>query len=135
MPYMFKGALNYYSAYMASKLSFVDLFNDLEKYIDHPRRRWKCVVRVKRGIADTGEPGGLYKDQVYLEGAIQILRERQAIDFIALYCGKLSLDDLKRPMIEKRLKKEGGLIFPTFMQTMEEYNKSLEIIAKTNFIT
>ena len=73
---MFKAALNYYSAYMASKMSFVDLFNDLEKYIDNPRRRWKCVVRVKRGIADTGEPGGLYKDQVYLEGAIQILRER-----------------------------------------------------------
>jgi hypothetical protein len=55
---------------MASKLSFVDLFNDLEKYIDNPKRRWKCVVRVKRGITDTGEIGGLYKDQVYLEGAI-----------------------------------------------------------------
>jgi len=47
---------------MASKMSFVDLFNDLEKYIDNARRRWKCVVRVKRGIQDTGEPGGLYKD-------------------------------------------------------------------------
>jgi hypothetical protein len=59
---LFKAALNYYSAYMASKMSFVDLFNDLEKYIDNPKRRWKCVVRVKRGITDTGEPGGLYKD-------------------------------------------------------------------------
>jgi hypothetical protein len=47
---------------MASKMSFVDLFNDLEKYIDNAKRRWKCVVRVKRGISDTGEPGGLYKD-------------------------------------------------------------------------
>jgi len=55
---------------MASKMSFVDLFNDLEKYIDNPKRRWKCVVRVKRGIMDTGEAGGLYKDQVYMEGAI-----------------------------------------------------------------
>ena len=55
---------------MASKMSFVDLFNDLEKYIDNPRRRLKCVIRVKRGIIDTSEPGGLYKDQVYLEGAI-----------------------------------------------------------------
>ena len=131
---MFKAALNYYSAYMASKMSFVDLFNDLEKYIDNPKRRWKCVVRVKRGITDTGEPGGLYKDKVYLEGAIQILRERSAIDFLGLYCGKLSLEDLKRPMIEKRIKKDGGLILPTFMQNMDEYNKSLEIIAKTNFV-
>jgi hypothetical protein len=100
---------------MASKMSFVDLFNDLEKYIDNSRRRWKCVVRVKRGISDTGEPGGLYKDQVYLEGAIQILRERTNIDFLGLYCGKLSLEDLKRPMIEKRIKKDCGLILPTFM--------------------
>jgi len=131
---LFKAALNYYSAYMASKMSFVDLFNDLEKYIDNPRRRWKCVVRVKRGITDTGEPGGLYKDQVYLEGAIQILRERSNIDFLGLYCGKLSLEDLKRPMIEKRIKKDGGLILPTFMSNMDEYFKSLEIIAKTNFV-
>jgi hypothetical protein len=37
-------------------------------------------------------------------------------------------------MIEKRIKKDGGLIFPTFMQSMDEYNKTLEIIARTNFI-
>lgn len=133
-PFLFKAALNYYSAYMASKMSFVDLFNDLEKYIDNPKRRWKCVVRVKRGIMDTGEAGGLYKDQVYLEGAIQILQDRQNIDFLSLYCGKISLEDLKRPMIEKRIKKDCGLILPTFMSNMEEYNKTLDIIAKTNYI-
>jgi hypothetical protein len=47
---------------MAGKVSFVELFNDLEKYVDNPKRRWKAVLRVKRGIADTSEPGGLYKD-------------------------------------------------------------------------
>lgn len=133
-PFLYKAALNYYSAYMASQMSFVDLFNDLEKYIDNPRRRWKNALRVKRGIADTGEPGGLYKDQVYLEGAIQILRERHNIDFIGLYCGKLSLDDLKRPNIEKRVKKE-EILLPSFMQNMEEYKKALETIAKINCIT
>ncbi len=61
-PFLYKAALNYYSAYMASKMSFVDLFNDLEKYIDNPRRRLKCVIRVKRGLIDTFEAGGLYKD-------------------------------------------------------------------------
>lgn len=61
-PFLYKSALNYYSAYMASKLSFVNLFNDLEKFIDNPRRRFKCVLRVKRGLTDTSEPGGLYKD-------------------------------------------------------------------------
>jgi hypothetical protein len=38
-------------------------------------------------------------------------------------------------MIEKRIKKDGGLILPTFMHNMEEYTKTLEHIAKTNFIT
>jgi len=37
-------------------------------------------------------------------------------------------------MIEKRIKKDGGLILPTFMSNMEEYNKTLDIIAKTNYI-
>mmetsp|Transcript_10298 Transcript_10298/g.10285 ORF Transcript_10298/g.10285 Transcript_10298/m.10285 type:complete len:120 (-) Transcript_10298:37-396(-) len=118
---------------MASKMSFVDLFNDLEKFIDNPKRRFKCVARVKRGLIDTSEPGGLYKDQVYLEGAIQILRERKTTDFIGLYCGKLSLDDLKKQQIEKRLKKE-GILLPKFMQNMEEYMKALDVIATVNHI-
>lgn len=43
-------------------MTFVELFNDLEKYIDDPRRRFRCVLRVKRGLTDTSEHGGLYKD-------------------------------------------------------------------------
>jgi hypothetical protein len=61
------------------------------------------------------------------------LRERSTIDYVALYCGKLSLDDLKRQMIEKRVKKE-GILLPTFMANMDEYLKVLDIIAKTNHI-
>jgi hypothetical protein len=70
---------------------------------------------------------------VYLEGAIQILRERSNIDFVNLYCGKLSLEDVKRPNIEKRLKKE-DLLLPSFMRNMDGYMSALNIIAKTNFI-
>jgi len=62
VPFLFKAALNYYSAAMASKMSFVELFNDLAKYVDSPKRRWKCTLRVKRGLEDTSQPGGLYKD-------------------------------------------------------------------------
>ena len=72
-PYLYRSALNYYSAFMASKLSFVELFDDLERYIDDKMSRFKFVLRVKRGKEDTGEPGGYYKDQVYLEGAVAIL--------------------------------------------------------------
>ena len=61
-PFLFKPALNYYACYKASGMSFVELFNDLEKYVDNPRKRWKYVLRVKRGLGDTSLPGGLYKD-------------------------------------------------------------------------
>ena len=55
---------------MASKMSFVELFNDIERYVDSKMSRWKFVLRLKRGLVDTSEPGGLYKDQCYLEGAV-----------------------------------------------------------------
>jgi hypothetical protein len=38
---------------MAKELSFVDLFRDLEKYVDDPQSRWKFVLRVKRGLTDS----------------------------------------------------------------------------------
>jgi len=38
---------------MAKNLSFVDLFNDLTKYIDSALAKWKLVLRVKRGLTDT----------------------------------------------------------------------------------
>jgi hypothetical protein len=51
---------------------------------------------VKRGLTDTSQKGGLYKDQVYLEGAMAILSQRNNINFKALMSGKLSLQDLPR---------------------------------------
>ena len=61
-PYFYRSALNYYMAYKASKMGFVELFDDIQKYIDCKYSRWKYVLRVKRGVMDTAEPGGLYKD-------------------------------------------------------------------------
>lgn len=81
---------------MAKEFSFVDLFKDLEKYVDSPQARWKFTLRVKRGLSDTSQKGGLYKDQVYLEGAVKILQQRHSLNFKALLCGKISLDDYHR---------------------------------------
>jgi len=66
-----------------------------------------------------------------LEGAINILKARKNIDFIALYTGKLSLDDLSK--VEKKVKKE-SILMPVFMADMDSYNKALDIIAKWNHI-
>jgi hypothetical protein len=43
-------------------MSFVDLFNDIERYIDDKLSRFHYVIRVKRGMEDTSMPGGYYKD-------------------------------------------------------------------------
>lgn len=63
-PFLYKAALHYYSAYMASLLSFEDLFKELEKFTADPIERWKECVKVKRGLHDTSKLSGMYKDQV-----------------------------------------------------------------------
>jgi hypothetical protein len=45
----------------------------------------------------------MYKDQVYLIGAVEILKKRNELDFVKLYSGKLNLEDLAR------LDKEGTI--------------------------
>jgi len=130
---LYRSALNYYAAFMASKLSFVELFNDIEKYIDSKFSRWKFVLRLKRGLIETSEPGGLYKDQCYLEGAVEFLKHRRSIDIFGLFTGKISLEDLRKPKIQKVLNKE-SIKLPTFVQDMDKYMAALDIIARTNHI-
>ena len=132
-PLLFQQAIKYYAAYMASSMSFVDLFKDLEKYVDNPVSRWKVALRVKRGLTDTSKKGGLYKDQVYLEGAVKILSLRSHLDFKRLLCGKISLTDYHRPEIVDILNYEGQIL-PPFMEDMELYLACLDEIAECNHI-
>ena len=113
-------------------MSFVDLFKDLEQYIDDPTRRWQYTLRVKRGLTDTSLSGGLYKDQVYLEGAYKILKDRKNIDFHTLISGKISLEDLDRPFLMKIVKVE-NLVIPPFMRDMKLFMKGLDKLARLNF--
>ena len=131
--YLFKPALNYYMCCKASELSFSELFKDLEGYVDNPKQRYKYVLRVKRGLSDTSQPGGLYKDQVYLEGALKLLEHRREIDWQGFYSAKLNLEDLKRPKLMKKLKKD-DLVLPKFVENVDEYLQRLDVIAKHNFI-
>jgi hypothetical protein len=71
-------------------------------------------LRVKRGLADTSQPGGLYKDQVYLEGALKLLEHRKEVDWQEFYSAKLNIEDLKRPRLMKKLKK-ADLVLPKFV--------------------
>jgi len=117
----------------ASEVSFSQLFNEVAKYVDNPKQRYRYVLRVKRGLADTSKPGGLYKDQVYLEGAMQLLQHRKEIDWQGFYSAKLNMEDLKRPKLMKKLRKD-DIVLPEFVENVEEYVKCLDVIAKHNFV-
>ena len=89
-PFLFKAALRYMAAIYASKMSFAQVYKHLKKYMKDVNDCWRETVRVKRGMGSTEEKGGYYKDQSYLTGAIQILKNRANIDFRKIYYGKLS---------------------------------------------
>ena len=48
-PFLFQAALNYFSAYLASYMSFEELFKTLKKYIHNEDKLWRQCMRVKRG--------------------------------------------------------------------------------------
>lgn len=100
---MYRAALLYYGCYLASKTSFSKIFEILAKYQPDVESRWREVVRVKRGIADTSKPCGIllfmlgmYKDQIYFIGAVEILKNRKKLNMINLHSGKISVDDCMR---------------------------------------
>lgn len=102
-PLLYRAALLYYCCCLASKLSFAKMFEVISKYQPDPELRWKQCVRVKRGIADTSKPNGIfmkylgmYKDQIYFLGALEILKNRKKLNFIHMYSGKISVQDCLR---------------------------------------
>lgn len=109
-PFLFQAALNYVSSFWASEMGFAELFKTLQKYIRDESKVWRQCMRVKRskgkvtaGLKDTSQSGGMFKDQVYLRGAHDLLSKRKKIDFRLLYCGKLSLKDFKKMKKKKMI--------------------------------
>jgi hypothetical protein len=102
-PLMYRAALLYYCSYLASKCSFAEIFKAISRYQPDPEIRWKECVRVKRGIADTSTSNGIvsyylgmYKDQIYFIGAVDILRNRKKINMYQLHSGKITVEDCIR---------------------------------------
>ncbi|KAG7256468.1 LOW QUALITY PROTEIN: hypothetical protein CRUP_013081 [Coryphaenoides rupestris] len=83
-PTLWRAALLYYTVHLAARASFSQLFLGLGRFVQDPHTRWDYCVRAKRGQVDTAQPGCFSKDQVYLEGILNILRYREQIDFTML---------------------------------------------------
>jgi hypothetical protein len=57
-PFLWRAALLYYTIHQAAHMSFHQLFQDLERYVQNADVRWEYCVRAKRGQTDTSQPGG-----------------------------------------------------------------------------
>lgn len=135
IPFLYQAALHYYSSYLGSIMGFEEMHSTLKKYISDPERLWKQCVRIKRGLKDTTKKGGMFKDQVYLRGALDLLKNRSKIDFVALHAGKLNLKDYFRLMKSNEIKYEDNeLLLPYFLRDITKYKKALDRIAEANFI-
>ncbi|CAH2301541.1 Hypothetical predicted protein [Pelobates cultripes] len=132
-PDLCRVALLYYTIYKASSMSFSELFEHLKIFVRDPEARWYYCVRAKRGLTDTSQPGCCNKDQVYLEGVLQILRRRHTIDFkLLMAMGKVSYEDINR------LKKTAVLSkprLPQFLKDRNQYMMRLEKIMQVNELT
>uniref|UniRef100_A0A8C6DV85 Microtubule associated tyrosine carboxypeptidase 2 n=1 Tax=Moschus moschiferus TaxID=68415 RepID=A0A8C6DV85_MOSMO len=132
-PFLWRAALLYYTVYRASQMSFCELFRDIGKFVKDPNTRWDYCVRAKRGWTDTSQPGCFSKDQVYLDGILQILRYRETIDFHLLTTlGKVSYEDVDRL---KGLAVTENMRIPHFLQDHGRYMEHLEKIMEVNELT
>ncbi len=76
---------------LAQSMSFREVYDALREFFSD-KEAWSLTLRVKRGMGDTGEPGGLFKDQVYLQGKVQIERYvAHGGDINLLYAGKIAM--------------------------------------------
>jgi hypothetical protein len=82
--------------YFAVRGGFYYCFTQLVNYGVDPDKAWDRVYRIKRGLSNTGQKGGFFKDHVYFLG------ERLVNEFVAaggniqdLLVGKISINDLK----------------------------------------
>uniref|UniRef100_A0A2K5EPZ7 Microtubule associated tyrosine carboxypeptidase 2 n=1 Tax=Aotus nancymaae TaxID=37293 RepID=A0A2K5EPZ7_AOTNA len=132
-PFLWRAALLYYTVYRASQMSFCELFKDIGRFVKDPNTRWDYCVRAKRGWTDTSQPGCFSKDQVYLDGILQILRYRETIDFYLLTAlGKVSYEDVDRL---KGLAVTENMRVPHFLQDHGRYMEHLEKIMVVNELT
>jgi hypothetical protein len=84
-------------------------------------------------MQDTALPGGFYRDQTYLKGAVAVLSNRRKLNLPGLMCGKICFDTLKRLDKEGTLNYDSNLT-PPFMNDMALYHKALDTIAEVNHI-
>ena len=74
--------------------SFYETHRRISKFIE-PTQAYAITLRVKRGLANTSQPGGFTKDYLYLSGWRKLKKyKEEGGDIKKLYVGKISLNDI-----------------------------------------
>lgn len=139
IPHTYKSAFNvalrYLAVHYAQTLSFAELWQKLTPYFDNPERQWIVVVRQKRGLKDTSQPGGFTKDLVYFQGFVELWDwyTQNHFDISQLYYGKLAKEDVNQAVA---MNPDFEPLLPSFFTLNHEaYRQNIEEIAKANFLT
>ncbi|HLD60785.1 MAG TPA: tyrosine/phenylalanine carboxypeptidase domain-containing protein [Patescibacteria group bacterium] len=92
-------ALRTVGAYLASRLSFVELFHELKKdYGLSDETAWKTCLKAKRGLIDTSQKIAFTRDLIYFRGynlVKEYIEKNPATGLRDLYIGKIDISDLK----------------------------------------
>ncbi len=127
-------ALRYVAVDIAQKSSFAETWAALTPFIQDTERRWAVVLRQKRGISDTSQPGGYTKDLVYFEGMVDVwkwLHQRQ-YSLHDIYYGKIALQDVTQAVA---LNPNFEPLLPSFYtHDYDNYAKKMEEIGTFNLL-
>lgn len=127
-------ALRYLTVEKALTTDFVGTWNFLEPYVDSKEKRWSLVVRLKRGIKDTGKLGAFTKDLVYFQGMIEVYDwlVNNSFSLEKMYLGKIAHEDIYKAI---KLNPHFFPLLPIFYtQSTDEYKKSILSIGEKNFL-
>lgn len=131
---LYPQALRYFAVCRGSEIGFVQLFRELQEHISDKTRCFQLCCRIKRGMFDTSLPGAFNIDQAYFKGAVEILRQLEDVDFIKLYGGQLSLQDLDKVHFVLR---GYNVLLPKFMDSsrkLVEYKMHCRDLIRENQI-
>ena len=124
------------AACMAKCMDSQKLHSHLGYYLRDKELRDKIVSRVKRPVAtssssSSSSSSGCGRDQCYFTGALKLLQQVDTLDFVLLYSGQLSVEDLDRV---KRIARTSILKLPYFMQDTLSYLSALKEIKRENVL-
>ncbi|MCA9369803.1 DUF1704 domain-containing protein [Candidatus Woesebacteria bacterium] len=125
-------ALRYFAVYLASTSSFREVWNALDPYVDNLERRWRIVLRAKRGVRDTSTQQFFNKDSVYFSGMIHVWQwyKKNNFNLPLLYCGKVATEDIERAAEHAHTTR---LLLPKFYtNSPDRYKENIATIAQYN---